>query len=201
MTMMTIVSDAFKHITVSSVVLNGWEIYAPQTKILEGGTKDEMRIFEALFKGVSTQFGPWTIEKCFENPHFIFCSSFQNLRLGAIHLHLERFGKEDADFRSTFQGREYSIWATNHWKAMKKRYGEQIAWFEPISQPLGQITMTLIHASNRCVKQTGQMVEYSRMQVPSFRSKCMPPLSTQTTIWEGMIPGWTDDGMWTVWRA
>ncbi len=29
-----------------------------QTKILEGGTKDKMRIFEALFKGVSTQFGP-----------------------------------------------------------------------------------------------------------------------------------------------
>jgi hypothetical protein len=30
------------------------------------------------------KFGPWTIEKCLENPHFIFCSSFQNLRLGAI---------------------------------------------------------------------------------------------------------------------
>jgi hypothetical protein len=25
--------------------------YAPQTKILEGGTKDEIRIFEALFHG------------------------------------------------------------------------------------------------------------------------------------------------------
>jgi hypothetical protein len=34
------------------------KIYPTQTKILEGGTKDEMRIFEALFKGVSTQFGP-----------------------------------------------------------------------------------------------------------------------------------------------
>jgi hypothetical protein len=43
-----------------------------------------MRIFEALFKGVSTQFGQRTIEKCFENPHFIFCYSFQNLRLGSI---------------------------------------------------------------------------------------------------------------------
>jgi hypothetical protein len=32
-----------------------------QTKILEGGTKDEMQIFEALFKGVSTSFGPLTI--------------------------------------------------------------------------------------------------------------------------------------------
>jgi hypothetical protein len=27
------------------------------------------------------------IEKCFENPHFIFCSSFQNLRLGDHKLH------------------------------------------------------------------------------------------------------------------
>jgi len=50
---------------------------------LEGGTKDEIRIFEALFKDVSTQFGLRTIEKCFENPDFIFCSSFQNLRLGS----------------------------------------------------------------------------------------------------------------------
>jgi hypothetical protein len=60
------------------------KLYPSQTKILEGVTKDEMRIFEALFKGGSTQFGPRTIEKCFENPHFIFCYSFQNLRLGSI---------------------------------------------------------------------------------------------------------------------
>jgi len=40
-----------------------------------------MRIFEALFKGESTRFGPRTIENAVENPHFIFCSSFQNLRL------------------------------------------------------------------------------------------------------------------------
>ncbi len=62
----------------------GCEIYPSQTKILEGGTKDEIRTF--LSKDVSTQFGPRTVEKCFENPHFIFCSSFQNLRLGRIKL-------------------------------------------------------------------------------------------------------------------
>jgi hypothetical protein len=28
-----------------------WENYPYQTKILEGGTKDEMRIFETLFNG------------------------------------------------------------------------------------------------------------------------------------------------------
>jgi hypothetical protein len=41
-------------------------------------------MFEALFKGVSTRFGLRTIEKSVENPDFIFCSSFQNLRLGSI---------------------------------------------------------------------------------------------------------------------
>jgi hypothetical protein len=34
------------------------QLYPTQTKILEGGTKNEMRIIDALFKGVSTQFGP-----------------------------------------------------------------------------------------------------------------------------------------------
>jgi uncharacterized protein (UPF0147 family) len=53
---------------------------------LEGLTKDEIRIFEALFKGVSTQFGPLTSEKSFENPDFIFCQSFQNLHLGGVKL-------------------------------------------------------------------------------------------------------------------
>ena len=67
-------------------VLAHAQVYPSQTKILEGGTKDEIRIFEALFKGVSTRFGLRTIEKCFENPDFIFCSSFPNLRLGTIKL-------------------------------------------------------------------------------------------------------------------
>ena len=55
-----------------------------QKKILQRGTKDEMKIFEALFKGVSTRFGLRTVEKSIENPHFIFCSSFRNRRLGSI---------------------------------------------------------------------------------------------------------------------
>jgi hypothetical protein len=44
------------------------QLYPSQTKILEGGTTDEIRIFAALFKGVSTRFGLRTIEKCCENP-------------------------------------------------------------------------------------------------------------------------------------
>jgi hypothetical protein len=60
-----------------------YNVYAPQTKILEGLTKDEIRISkEALFKVVSTQFGLRIVENSIENAHFIFCSSFQNLRLG-----------------------------------------------------------------------------------------------------------------------
>jgi len=51
---------------------------------LEGGTKDECWLFEALFKVVSTLFGLRTIEKSVEKPDFIICSSFQNLRLGSI---------------------------------------------------------------------------------------------------------------------
>jgi hypothetical protein len=47
-------------------------------------SNDEIRTFEAPFKGVSTRFGQRTIEKCFENPDLIFCSSFQKLRLGSI---------------------------------------------------------------------------------------------------------------------
>ncbi len=43
---------------------------------------------EALFKGVSTRFGLRTIEKYIENLDFIFCSIFQNLRLGSINLWL-----------------------------------------------------------------------------------------------------------------
>ena len=59
-------------------------IYGSQTKIWEEGTKDENRIFEVLLAGVSTRYGRRTIEKSIENPHFIICSSVQNLRLGTM---------------------------------------------------------------------------------------------------------------------
>ena len=45
-----------------------------------------MRGFEVLFEGVITRFGLRAIEKSIENPHFIFCSVFQNLRLETIKL-------------------------------------------------------------------------------------------------------------------
>jgi hypothetical protein len=42
------------------------QVYAPQTKILEGGTKDEMRISkEALFNGSWPKLSTHALEKCF----------------------------------------------------------------------------------------------------------------------------------------
>jgi hypothetical protein len=112
------------------------EVYPSQTKILEGLTKEEIRILnEALFKGVSTRFGLLTIEEYIENPDFIFCQSFHNLRLGSIKFTppkrrftppKRRFWKSEQTFQnafprgSTFQGCEYSIWATKRWKVLRK---------------------------------------------------------------------------------
>ncbi len=49
-----------------------------------------MRIFEALFNGSWPKLSTHALEKCFlRNPHFVFCSSFQNLRLGGVNLHRE----------------------------------------------------------------------------------------------------------------
>jgi hypothetical protein len=93
------------------------QFYPSQTKILEGWTNISERIFEALFKGVSTGFGRQNVEKCFENAFWNVCSAFQNLRLVEHKFHLDfmlpkrRFWKDwqrwNATFRSTFQGREY----------------------------------------------------------------------------------------------
>jgi len=50
-------------------------------------TKDEMRIFDWVFNGSKPKSSTHDLEKCFlRNPHFIFCSSFQNLRLGGVNL-------------------------------------------------------------------------------------------------------------------
>jgi hypothetical protein len=52
----------------------------------EKGDKKIDTLFDIHFKGVSTRFGLQTIEKYIENLDFIFCQSFQNLRLGSIKL-------------------------------------------------------------------------------------------------------------------
>ena len=58
------------------------KIYALQTKILEGRTKDWVCLFQALFNGVGALFGRRTIGRCLDKTVQTFCSAFQNLRLG-----------------------------------------------------------------------------------------------------------------------
>ncbi len=57
----------------------------PQTKILDGGTKRCVCVFEVLFKGVSTRFGLPPIENSFKNALRNALFSLQNLRLGTIN--------------------------------------------------------------------------------------------------------------------
>ena len=59
-------------LTSSKLAATSYTIYALQTKILERGTKDEMRSFEVPLKSVITRFGLRTIEMSIENPHFNF---------------------------------------------------------------------------------------------------------------------------------
>ncbi len=61
-----------------------------------------MSFFEALLKGVSTGFGPQTVEKCFEKTHRAFRSAFQNFRSGAIHF-LEFYAPQTKIFENRKQ--------------------------------------------------------------------------------------------------
>ena len=73
------------------------QVYAPQTKLLDGRTLRRTnireRIFKALFTYVSTRFGRRSFEKCFENAFLNVCSAVQNLRLGSIKLHIAHLAK------------------------------------------------------------------------------------------------------------
>ena len=62
-------------------------------------------VSRSCLKGVITGFGLRAIEKSIENPHSIFCSSFQNLRLGGITLTIpnEDFGRSGKYFRVHFE--------------------------------------------------------------------------------------------------
>jgi hypothetical protein len=65
--------------------------YAPQTKIWEGGTNQEQKMKSGFSTDFSMVRSPNRVlthlkKASFENPDFLFCSSFQNLRLGGIKL-------------------------------------------------------------------------------------------------------------------
>jgi len=42
------------------------KLYAPQTKILEGGTRDEMMMLDVLFNGSWPKLSTHALEKCFD---------------------------------------------------------------------------------------------------------------------------------------
>jgi hypothetical protein len=56
----------------------------PKRRFGKEEQKMKCGFFEALFNGSWPKLSTHALEKGFENPHFIFCSSFPNLRLGGI---------------------------------------------------------------------------------------------------------------------
>ena len=55
------------------------------SEYFEGRIKDWVGCFDELLTGGSARFGPLTSEKGIEKTDRIFCSAFQNLRLGSIN--------------------------------------------------------------------------------------------------------------------
>ncbi len=92
-------------------------------RLSKGETKYERLFFDTLFQVVSTRCGLRASEitvQISRNYLFIFCSFFPN-----VCSPNEDFGRSDKHLRvrlrSTFQGCEYSIWATHPWKVLRKR--------------------------------------------------------------------------------
>jgi hypothetical protein len=89
------------------------ESYAPQTKILQGLTKDEIHIFDVLFNGSYPKYSTRALKKCVENPNFLFCQSFQNLRLGGIKVRLF-FDRHNAGDGPTSRPSSYMLFFAMH---------------------------------------------------------------------------------------
>ena len=58
------------------------EFKPPKRRFGNSYKRRNTRLLGLFSAGVSTRFGRLTIEKSIKHPHFIFCNSFQNLRLG-----------------------------------------------------------------------------------------------------------------------
>jgi hypothetical protein len=78
-------------------------MYPSQTKILEEGTKDAIRISkEALFKGVSTRFGLRTIEKSVENMDFYLLFLLPKSSFGEHKSRYEQYAPQTKILESSF---------------------------------------------------------------------------------------------------
>jgi hypothetical protein len=112
------------------VIPSQWhsEFYAPQTKILEGWTKDEIRMFDWLFNGSLAQVEysrPWKVLRT-SGFHLLFIlpkSSFGRDKFPSpsypSQTKILEGGTRNAGFWSTLKVREYSIWATSHGKVLR----------------------------------------------------------------------------------
>ena len=68
------------------------QVHAPKRRFWKELQKMRCVFSTMLFSaGVSARFGLRTIEKSIENPHFIFCFVFQNLRLGSTKLQTDAY--------------------------------------------------------------------------------------------------------------
>jgi hypothetical protein len=76
-----------------SLTKKGHEKSGIPCSVLEGRTtKDEIRIFEALFKGASTQFGPRTMEKMLRKSGFrLLLSDLPTSSFGRVKLPCNAF--------------------------------------------------------------------------------------------------------------
>ena len=106
------------------------EIYPSQTKILEGVTKEEIRMFAALFKVVSNRFGLRTTSFVLFSKIFGAWDCPTNGEEWHKTAPNEDFGRPDQPlgFRSIFQRFVAQIEYSHHWKVLRKRIRK--SWFD-----------------------------------------------------------------------
>jgi hypothetical protein len=89
-------------------------------------------IFAALFNGSWPKFSTHALEKCFENPDFIFCSFFPNLRLEQPTAGLESIylplPNEDLGKRNSRSG--VSVRGTVRWVVARREYSRPAKYLE-----------------------------------------------------------------------
>jgi hypothetical protein len=90
----------------------------PKRRFWTDEQKIKIRIFDCRFNGSYPKSSTHAREKTVETPDFIFCSSFQNLRLGRAYilLQMQKHHSTNREQRIASPCCPFSIWATNHRK-------------------------------------------------------------------------------------
>ena len=94
------------------------QFYAPHTKMLNRGTKDEIRIFDCRFNGSYPKSSTHALEKTVENPDFylLFIRPTSSLGGAYILLQIQKHHSTNREQRIASPCCPFSIWATNHRK-------------------------------------------------------------------------------------